>query len=60
MSYEAARITITRTLLDNGDDVINLQRDGDAEHAVTALGMLAMASDSVLHQPEDEGDNDDE
>lgn len=46
---ETGRITITRTLLDDGDDVIDLQRDGDAEHAVTALGMLAMASDWVLH-----------
>ena len=54
---ETGRITITRTLLDDGDDVIDLQRDGDAEHAVTALGMLAMASDWVLHQPEDDDES---
>ena len=54
-AIETARITITRTLLDDGDDVLDTRFDGDAEHALTALGMLAMASDEVLHPPQEDG-----
>lgn len=60
---ELGRITITRTLTDqDGEfgDLIHTHFEGDATHALTALGMLAMATDEVLHPPEvddDEGDS---
>ena len=55
---ETGRISIVRYLTPSGDDQVILTQSGDAEHAVIALGMLAMASDTVLHGPDDDDDDD--
>lgn len=46
------RIIITHTLTDN-DVLVSIDREGDAEAAVTALGMLAMCQDTILHGEDD-------
>lgn len=49
-------ITITHYIASDGDDRVAYELDGDAEHAVTALGLLAMTQDSILHA-DDDGDD---
>ena len=52
--YEIARITITRTIDEDGDDIVDYDLEGvAAEHVVLALGMLAMTQDSILHPDDD-------
>ena len=57
---EIARITITRYLTDQpGDDsdVFGVETSGDADHLLTALGLLRLAEHSLLADHEPENDN---
>ena len=54
--YEVARITITRAFTgDDGEfsDLVDVDVAGDAENILTALGMLDLARDSLLHPPDE-------
>lgn len=45
---ELGRITITLTYdADHDDPIVNVERHGEAEKWLTALGMLAAATDTV-------------
>jgi len=50
---EHFRVTTTRTLTDDGDDVIGLEYDPDATSVVDLVGTLTMAIDTILHPPGD-------
>lgn len=54
--HEVARITITRTSIDDGGDVIGVDHSGDI-NAIEALGMLEMATEKwfAFHPDDDEG-----
>lgn len=51
-NYETARITITRTINETGEDIHNVwatDGNGDQLPLIESLGMLRMAEDSLLH-----------
>lgn len=53
-----ATVTIERRLSQDGDDIVSFKAvrpDGEPLPVIETLGMLALAEDSVLHSPEDEG-----
>ena len=49
---EIARITITQEL-DEDDVVVGVQLDPDDTQLVTALGLIELARDTLLHPPPD-------
>lgn len=52
-TFETARIVITKHLTSE-DTLIEYDTSGDAEEVLTAVGMLTMTIDSILHPPEEE------
>ena len=54
--HEVARITITRTFTDDGDDLIGVDHSDDIT-AIEALGMLEMAKENwSAFRPDDDED----